>query len=188
MGYNTRKMKDSKYKRHGLKGLELKKYTAKYALNKGRTREGLLSNIYFDQKAHSKARGHKEPSYTRTEFIEWALSQDNFEELYSGWVESGYSKYLRPSADRVDDYIHYTLENITMKTWKENDDRGSLDIRNGVNNKKSKQVFQLNVDGRVIAEFYSQSEASRKTGVSIATISNHANNKTTSFGTKLWRF
>jgi len=188
MGMNSRQIKDRRYKRHGLKGEELKAYNAKYALEKGRTKEGLLTRIYYDQRAHSRNRGHEEPSYTRAEFIKWGLSQDNFEKLYIAWVESDYDKYLRPSADRTDDYTHYTIDNISMTTWRENDKKGSHDVRTGINTKHSKKVFQLNTNGDVINEFHSQSEASRQTTCSVATISNHANGKTTRFGKQLWRF
>ena len=178
-----------KHIKHGLRGEELKEYTRRYNLERSRTRKGLMERLYYAQTRNSKARGHKLQEYTKEEFVEWCIADSIFEELYLKWVDSGYDKYLRPSVDRKDDYLPYTFSNIQLMTWRDNDRKGALDRRNGKNNKISKKVFKLDASGNDIAEFNSISEAARKCGVSVGTISNHANNKTTTKkGIKLWRF
>ena len=110
------------------------------ALEKRRTRDGMISVIYQSQKQSSKRRCHSMPEYSLNELRGWIYNQDNFEKLYCDWVESNYDKYMKPSVDRLDDYKPYTISNIRLTTWRENDDKGSQDVKNGVNKKKYKKV------------------------------------------------
>lgn len=106
-----------------------------------RTRNGIVNTIYQTQKRNSKKRDHSLPDYSLFELRKWIFSQPNFEKLYSDWVDSNYDKYMKPSIDRIDDYIGYSFENIRLVTWRENDEKGSRDIINGVNKKKFKRVI-----------------------------------------------
>lgn len=83
------------------------------------------------------------------------FSQPNFEELFINWEKSGYKKDLIPSCDRLNDYKPYTLDNIQLMTWAENNQKGRDDIRNGINTKYSRAVIQYDLDGNFIAEYYS---------------------------------
>ena len=97
--------------------------------------------------------------------------------LYNEWVTSGYDKYAKPSLDRIDDYKGYSFDNIQLMTWGENDTKGSLDVRNGINNKHSKAVLQYDLNGNFIKEYYSMAQAERETGVSHSNISNVCQHK-----------
>jgi len=39
------------------------------------------------------------------------------------WIENDCIKDLVPSVNRLDDYINYSLDNIELVTWKENNDK-----------------------------------------------------------------
>ncbi len=85
-----------------------------------KTKIGLANNIYDKQRRNSKHRNHKMPTYTKQELKDWLFAQKLFHELYNNWVESGYEKMLVPSVDRIDDYESYTMDNISIATWDEN--------------------------------------------------------------------
>jgi len=67
-----------------------------------RTKKGLISQIYWNQRSSSRERQHDLPDYFLQELREWAYSQKIFHELYSAWKSSGYQKALIPSFDRLD--------------------------------------------------------------------------------------
>ncbi len=156
--------------RNGLRSM-CKKCSARYDRDYFRTKNGLVSKIYGGQKGSSKSRGHEMPSYTLDELKLWIFSQPTFEKLYLIWLDSGFSKLLCPSCDRLNDYKPYTLSNIKLTSWEENSKKRDLDTKNGINNKISKAVIQLNKDGIYINEYYSISSAYRMTGVCITSIS-----------------
>lgn len=108
---------------------------------------------YNSQKTKSKKRGHVLPNYTLQEFKTWLFNQPNFQELYDNWVNSGYDKKLIPSPDRLNDNLPYTLNNIRLITWAENDSKEK--------NKQMKPVVQLDFNNNIITEFKSISEAER---------------------------
>ena len=88
-----------------------------------KTVSGLSSHIYRHQKWKSKRRGHPEPTYTKEELQEWLVRQDRFSEIYEHWMKTGKSED-RPSVDRVDHRRPYTMENIQLLTWRENNEKG----------------------------------------------------------------
>ena len=126
---------------------------------------GVATLIHTNQKRNSKRRGHAAPNYTRDELLEWLLAQPNFERLYDDWIGSGYTKLMKPSVDRLDDYKGYSFDNIQLMTWGENKAKGHEDSKNGINNKRSRAVLQYSVDGEFIKEYYSMSQASREVGI-----------------------
>lgn len=85
---------------------------------------GVIKRMYDSQKSNSKTRGREMPSYSKDEFIEWVLNQPNYKTIYKNWVESNYSKELIPSVDRPDSSKPYTLDNIKLMTWQENNKLG----------------------------------------------------------------
>lgn len=136
-----------------------------------RTKKGLIKKIYRNQKENSKRRGNSLPNYTEIELSEWLRNQDLFHELYYKWVESGYKKMLVPSCDRHSDteldydYKPYCLTRLRICTWEENKKKLDEDRKNGINNKKSRAVNQLNKDGNFIESFFSMANASKIVGV-----------------------
>lgn len=136
-----------------------------------KTKLGLLKSIYSSQRLSSRTRNHKMPNYTLEELRIWALSQNIFHELFDDWEKSSFETKLRPSCDRINDYTCYTLDNLQLITWAENERKGNDDRRNGINNKQNKIVVQYDLSWNKITEFHSINEAGRKTGVSPSNIS-----------------
>ncbi len=141
-----------------------------------KTKKGLASGILSHQRATSKKRGHPAPAYNLKQLHHWIGQQCNFEKLYADWVKSGYQTLDRPSCDRLDDYKPYTLENLRVVTWAENNSRSHADMKSGVNNKQAKMVVQhKGVD--FVAKYHSVSEAARRTKATHAGISRCCNAK-----------
>ncbi len=127
-----------------------KKYPEK-DLEYQRTKAGLSSRIASAQRGNSIRRGHPLPNYTSDEFKAWLYSQPNFKELYKEWVKSNYNVLFRPSADRIDDDLPYTLNNIELKTWRENHDKAT--------EKQKRPVAKYSLDNDFIESFGSILEA-----------------------------
>ena len=90
------------------------------------------------------------------------MSQPLFHSLYDRWVSSGYDKFQRPSVDRLNDYLTYTLDSIQLLTWEANNQKHYQSKMDGSNNKQSLAVDMLSLDGTFIERFYSVSEAARR--------------------------
>lgn len=84
----------------------------------------VFKRIYYDQKNHSNRRKHQKPAYTFDQLINWADKQPNLLNIWDNWVNSNFQKNLRPSVDRLDDNKPYTLCNIQLTTWQENNKKG----------------------------------------------------------------
>ena len=151
-----------KHKRDGLRP-SCKVCKNKQNLDYSKTVRGLITRIYGHQKQSSKHRGHVMPDYSKDELKEWILSQSNFQELYDNWVKSDYYKMLKPSCDRDKNNLPYTLDNLTLMTWKENEDKGRESVR--------KPVLQFTKEGEFIKEFNSQIEAEIETSINNSNIS-----------------
>ncbi len=132
-----------------------------------RTKTGLVTQIYKDQRHNSKRRGHSMPEYTRLDLQAWLFEQELFHMLHKDWVESGYDRMLVPSVDRIDDEVHYRFDNIQLMTWQENWDKGN--ISNAIRLGTAVEVLR---DGKVVGIFVSLNEAGRVLGdVSNASLS-----------------
>ena len=153
-----------------------------------RTKKGLVSDIYSEQKRSSRRRGHKPPAYTVLELRQWFREQPSANKLYKAWKLSGYDKDLRPSVDRLDDSKSYSFDNIQLMTWGENKAKGYADVKSGKIKSRNKAVVQMDMDGNFIAEHHSAAEASRKTGTNRHRISDCCNNKIDSFNDFKWKF
>lgn len=127
------------------------------------------------------------PTYTRDEFGLWLFSQENFNSIFEDWVKSGYKKEMSHSVDRIDDYKPYAFDNIRLVTWIENKSKGWSDRRNGINNKVSKAVTQIDLSGNIVNKFYSTADAGRKTNLSQWKISSACISRDI-VGGYLWRF
>ena len=84
-----------------------------------------LAVIYANQKSREITRFHGEPQYTLEELRARFENDYEFITLFNQWVESGYAKQLAPSLDRVDNSKGYTLDNLEVVTWEENNRRGA---------------------------------------------------------------
>ena len=152
------------------------------------SKKGLTNRIYSNQVTSSKTRGFMPPEYTLIELREWVFSNALFDKLYTDYVNSDYCSDLVPSVDRKNDYIHYTLQNIQLMTWKENEAKGNRDRKNGKNNKQNKAVLQYRKNGELIEEYHSIHEAERRTGVDRRLISGVCLGKHKSSYGFVWKF
>ncbi len=141
---------------------------------------GKLGCMYLEQRRASIRRNHPEPDYTKTEFIDWAYL-NGFEELYTTWMFSEFDRMKSPSADRLDSTLPYTLDNLDMVTWKENNDRSHQEAyRHG------KLILQMDLEDNVIEVHLSTSEASRTTGIDQVNLSTVARKRKGTAGGYKW--
>ncbi len=136
-----------------------------------KTKDGLIALIYNNQLRSSKYRSYDMPDYTKEQLSIWIYSQPSFEQLFMDWTMSGNNRWLTPSPDRLNDYLPYTLDNLRLVTWKDNNSRGHSDMRNGINNKQSKSVIGVHKMTGEVIKYYSTIEASRQTGIDQGSIS-----------------
>ena len=178
--------------KYGINGLrsDCKKCVYKRIKNYNRKKIGILSATYNHQKSHSKYREYNPPAYTKQELKDWLFSQKLFHKLFDNWVKSGYENKLKPSIDRKNDYKGYSLDNIQLMTWGENNKKSHLDRINGINNKQSKAVIGINKKTGEKTEFYSMSKAGRVRNIKISNISKCCSNKKgyKSAGGYIWKF
>ncbi len=172
--------------------LDKLQYVCRECLNKRgkkrrKTKEGLVQSIYNKQTAYSKKSGYPKPTYTRKELEKWMLSQKLFTDLYDDWVSRNYLVDYTPTIDRKNDYKGYSFSNIQIMTWQDNRAKCCADSINGINNKRSNQVIQMDEDGKHIATFYSAGDAGRKTGISRSSISVACRNNRSSCGFR-WEY
>ena len=145
--------------------------TRQLDINAGRTKSGFISRLYKNQKKNATSRGHDVQTYTKIELTEWLNSNALWNPLFKQWEDSDYDTELKPSADRIDDTLSYTLDNIQLMTWNENRSKAHRDMKSGkLHRDVNKAIVQLTKDGLYIAEYHSIMEASRKTGVSDSSI------------------
>lgn len=128
------------------------------------TKNGVITAIWNGQRHSSRYRGMDMPTYTKQELSEWLINQKLFHELYDKWVESGYFKGNKPSVDRINDYVGYTMDNIQLMTFKQNLDKSHQDKINGKNTKQCRAVVGTIKGTEESTVFYSVAEASRVTG------------------------
>jgi hypothetical protein len=153
-----------------------------------KTKDGVILTIFCSQKLHSKARNHQPPTYTGKELRDWILAQPIFHELYDKWVGSGYSRWEKPSCDRIDDYKGYSFDNIRLITFRENNERGHSDRVCGINNKMNRQVLRYDLNGNFIEEYYSTAQAGRGTGLPNTNIVKACRGKIKSCGGFIWKY
>jgi hypothetical protein len=124
----------------------------------------VFKQMYYSQVVRSVDRGHPAPAYTLDQFYHWLDAQPNLPALWDAWVASGFSKDLRPSVDRLDDYKPYTFDNIQLITWRENLIKGAHYKKIGLNNKANKPVTAYHLDGTIYKTYHSIIEAARQVG------------------------
>ena len=182
--YKDKKMKDG----YSSECKECKKIKVKANPNRhmyDKTEKGVIKRIYADQRTSSVKRNHPMPSYTKDELREWLYS-NRFKELYDTWVKLGYSKGDKPSVDRLNSLLPYTIDNIKLDTWNENMNHQLQDIRNGVANNSSKPLIQY-LDRVEVARYISVSQAKRIMGYSMDSVIRSGNKDKRGFTYKFER-
>jgi len=124
-----------------------------------RTKEGILTRIYGDQKKNSIRRGHPLPTYTKEELGKWIFTQKKFNALFDRWVRCGYKSDAKPSIDRKNDNKPYTLENIRLTTWRDNNLKAYSDHRKGKLKYDQKIAIKFSLTGKYISTYTSYRKA-----------------------------
>ncbi len=148
-----------------------------------RTKHGFVSVAYSSQKTNSKKRGHSLPSYTKDELREWLYSQPLFHVLYDNWKRLDFQKEYKPSIDRKDDHIGYTMGNIQLMTWGENRVKG---VRTRVD--KCVAVIKCTREGIFLEEYQSIHEAGRENNASYQNIHKCCNYRRSHAGGFVWKY
>lgn len=155
-----------------------------------RTPIGRMSQIYAVQTMNSKQRKHPAPQYTRAELTAWAFKH-GLDRLVGTWRDSGYEKDLIPSVDRVDSTQPYSLTNIRLVTWAENNEKAYEDRKECRHiTKQNRRVEQLTLTGEHVAFYDSIASAARKTNNIRSNINGMCKGKANvkSVGGFLWRY
>ncbi len=158
--------------------------SSKYIKNKSRTIDGMIRRIYLTQKSKSIKRGHIKPSYNYDQLKNWIISQSRFEILYKNWVESNYNTDLRPSCDRLENDDPYSLDNMRLVTWKENNLAGNKTSLA----KTSRKVIQKNKKGKLINGLNSIACAGRELGIHGTNITQCCGGNRRSAGGFIWEY
>jgi len=155
------------------------------------TKKGLVSKIYNSQRGSSKKRKHPLPTYTKEELKEWLYSQKKFHVLYDNWKRLDFQRAYTPSVDRIDDGLGYTMRNIQLMTWKENQGKYFNDLRLGKATsmvKPQKPILQYTKKNEFISEYPSANEAGRRTKTSQSSITACCKGRYKSAGGFIWRY
>lgn len=98
-----------------------------------KTKKGFLMRLYRNMQSRvtgvQKSKFHLYQGKTllgRKEFYDWALTSLEFHEMFFRWEESGYSRKLTPTVDRVNSKNGYLIENMRWLTHSENSRLGSI--------------------------------------------------------------
>lgn len=93
-----------------------------------RTELGFIKRLYSNQKKSSTARNMELPSYTLDDLIQYMYS-NGYKKYYDIWVSSNYNPDMAPSIDRKNSQISYTIDNLQLITWRENNTKGNKERR-----------------------------------------------------------
>lgn len=131
-------------------------------LSNERTKKNKIKKIYQNQIRNAKHRKDPIPTYTKQELVDWCMTQPIYHKLYKAWEQSGFKRKQAPSCDRINDYTSYTLDNLQLTTWEFNEHRSHIEVKCGINNKRSKAVIQLSIKrNKPIQSFVSAAYAAR---------------------------
>lgn len=152
-----------------------------------RSYSGKLYGMYRSQFSTSRQRGQVKPNYLLKEFILWAESQD-YIKLHQEWVDKNYIREAAPSADRLNDNLPYTLNNLRLVTWLDNKSKAHKDFKAGILINNHKEIVQLTKARLLIAKYCSITDASRATGIERRDISANCNNRQKTAKGFIWEF
>jgi hypothetical protein len=93
-----------------------------------RTPNGFLRTLY--DRMSGRVKGNKSTRQPelyigkeilpRDQFLEWAMRDETFMNMFTEYLNAGRSVALAPSVDRIDNKRGYTIDNIQWLTHKEN--------------------------------------------------------------------
>jgi hypothetical protein len=148
----------------------------------------LITRLFHTQIKNSKKRDHCMPSYTQSELSDWLYRKSNFKDLFASWVESNYCQAKKPSIDRLDITKGYSFENIRVVTWGENNKKGNWERRLAIKPDQHKSVIQIDKNMKIVNEYVSTADASRRTNICQSSISAVCIGKRNTAGGYIWNF
>lgn len=104
-----------------------------------KTKKGFLMRAYRNMK--SRIEGIQKKKYhlykgkellDKELFYSWSLEHPEFNRLFKDYEDSGYTRKLAPSPDRIDSRKGYTIENIQWVTTSENSANVGRKNNNGI--------------------------------------------------------
>lgn len=138
---------------------------------------GVSTQIYVHQKQSCKHRKHPMPTYSKQELTKWLFSKPEFDVLFKQWEDSGFDRWMSPSVDRIDNSKSYTIDNIQLMSWKDNDAKYHRQVFNGEEKHLSKPVIRTNKTTGEETRYHSINHACRMTGIGRVAIIGYCNNK-----------
>lgn len=126
-----------------------------------KTEKGVLTNLYSKMKERNRNKGFGDLTFSLKVLHETYLKDTAYVKLFKNWIDSGCNKNLKPSFDRINPKIGYTLENIKLLTWGEN--RKKADWEKSFI--YTTPVVMYDINGNFIREFGSTKEANMITGI-----------------------
>jgi len=164
--------------------MDRRKYLKEYQ----RKKKNISRTIYHSQTKHSQDRGHSYPTYSMKELNDWLYSQSLFHKLYDNWKRLDFQSEYKPSVDRKDNSVGYTMDNIQLTTWGNNRSKEQTNKKLGINKKHNKEVWQYATAGTFLEKYHSVNEAERKTNIHQGSISKVCNDKRKLAGGFIWRY
>ena len=129
------------------------------------------------------------PSYSKKELYEWLTSSELFMELFTIWGDNGYNRMDAPSVDRLDDSRPYSMDNIQVMSFRDNNKKSHNDRKSGkLITSQNRRVRQLSKGGIFMGDFYSINEAGRKLNINSSHIGETCKGKRKSAGGFLWEY
>lgn len=162
-----------------------------------RSKEGVITRLWHKHNQRSKQRGMPPPDYDREWLRDYIMNHPDFDDIYNGYVASGYDVMMSPSIDRLNDYIGYTKDNIRLVTFAENMDHAWEAGRNREHENTGwakgacgdhRPVVQFTMSGVYLNEFISVSEACRQTGSKDSKVSHACSGKRKSHNGFQWMY
>jgi hypothetical protein len=131
-----------------------------------KTPKGLLTNIYSKMKERSLKNNRPLPNFSLLELHNKFLNDKEYMYIFDEWANNGYLTSYKPSIDRINPDLPYTLDNIQIMTWKNNREKGDLENSRRI----TTAIVMYDLDGNKIKEFESIKEAIKETGLNLGNI------------------
>lgn len=127
------------------------------------------------------------PTYSLDDLTNYLITNNQFVSLYLAYVGSGKNKALAPTVWRSNPNRTFSFENIMIGTYQEMKKENGIATTSGINNKRSKPVIQMDLNGEHLRTYYSESEASRQTCIALSNINSVCTGRSQTAGGFRWK-
>ena len=146
-----------------------------------------IKKRYYNQKQAAKKNKLSSPEYSLQEFSDFLNNKTDFKQLYIRW-NADKKRELSPVVMRKHPYRKYKLDNLKVITRAKQQKLTGQQCVDGLNNKKNKSINQLDMQGNLIFNFHSLSEAERETNIAQSNITHCAQGKLSHAGGYIWQY